>query len=536
MKKYLLILFILILPTFSLLLRPGYFPMQDNMQVFRVYQMRRCLDNFQLPCRWVPDMGFGYGYPLFLYYAPGPYYLGAVLSYFTQYHDAVKIIFVGGFLLSGLSMFVFAYEIFQNKYSALASAILYIYLPVRAVQVYVRGSLSEFLSFIFFPLIFLYYYRLIKTGSKASLVLSALSLSGLILTHNLMSYLFLPLTLIWITVQLFVQRQFGRLPKVLIAFLLGTGLAAFFVLPVVFERGYVHLETLIGGYFGYQQHFVSLYRLFLSHAWGYGSSAIDPPNQLSLSVGQLQWLLALVSMVFSLISLKKMPRLAVPIVIFSLFELFILFLMHVKSGFIWAALPLLAFLQFPWRLLTISGFITAYIAGWVVNKKIFAVLTIAACMILYGSFFRPKSWFSYQNSDLFTPVEFLRQQTTSIYDYLPVSAVRAPNTASSGRPLFLSGMGLVGKYTIESARQFGALTVVSPLARVELPVYDFPGMQVLVDHQLVSHTHSYFGLIGIELASGHHDIQVNFTDIPDRLAGDIISVLSLFAVSLFILI
>jgi hypothetical protein len=46
--------------------------------------------------------------------------------------------------------------------------------------------------------------------------------------------------------------------------LLGIGLAAFFTLPVLFERQYVHIESMVGGYFDYRQHFVDIKQLFFS--------------------------------------------------------------------------------------------------------------------------------------------------------------------------------------------------------------------------------------------------------------------------------
>lgn len=51
--------------AFRTLLKPGYFSMHDDMQAFRILQLDKCVADGQWPCRWVPDGGFGYGYPLF---------------------------------------------------------------------------------------------------------------------------------------------------------------------------------------------------------------------------------------------------------------------------------------------------------------------------------------------------------------------------------------------------------------------------------------------------------------------------------------
>ena len=93
-KKSLLLIVSLMLtiPSFWKLVRPGYWPMQDDMQAFRLLEMSKCVGDFQIPCRWIPDGGFGYGYPQYNYYAPGVYYLGQVIHLLGfQFIDVVKI-------------------------------------------------------------------------------------------------------------------------------------------------------------------------------------------------------------------------------------------------------------------------------------------------------------------------------------------------------------------------------------------------------------------------------------------------------------
>jgi len=67
-KLVFLLFLVLIIPSFSKLIRPGYFPMHDDLQAIRLLQMDKCIKDGQIPCRWVPDMGYGYGYPQFNYY------------------------------------------------------------------------------------------------------------------------------------------------------------------------------------------------------------------------------------------------------------------------------------------------------------------------------------------------------------------------------------------------------------------------------------------------------------------------------------
>lgn len=142
MKKDFLVIFLILLfivPTFFRLIRPGFFPMQDDLQAFRIQQMDKCFDDMQIPCRWVPDAGYQYGYPQFIYYPPSVYYLGAILHRAgLQYIDAVKILFVLGYIASALAMFVLIRS-FLGRWPGVAAALIYSYVPYKAVEVYVRG-------------------------------------------------------------------------------------------------------------------------------------------------------------------------------------------------------------------------------------------------------------------------------------------------------------------------------------------------------------------------------------------------------------
>ena len=105
--------------------------MQDDLQAFRVQQMVQCLKDFQIPCRWIPDMGYQYGYPQFNFYPPSVFYAGALLNLVGfQIIDTVKILFILGFVLSALTMFIFLKAMFSD-WPAFVGSLLYIYFPYK---------------------------------------------------------------------------------------------------------------------------------------------------------------------------------------------------------------------------------------------------------------------------------------------------------------------------------------------------------------------------------------------------------------------
>lgn len=552
MNKKIVLIFVLILltiPTFYQLIRPGYFFMQDDLQAFRVLEMYKCFQDFQLPCRWVPDAGFGYGYPQFLYYPPFVYYLGAIFHLFgLQIIDSVKLLFILGLFFSTFFMFIFLKAFFEREAKeknfeqtilpAGLGTMLYTYVPYKALEVYVRGALSEFWSLVFYPLIFFSIYQLIFKKSLKYVVFLSLSVGGLLMTHNLMTMIFAPVALIWCFSLLIINKEWRVLPKIIFAGVLGIGLAAFYTLPVIFEGRYAHLETLLGGYFDWRQHFVSLDRLFISNHWGYGSSGLNQDNDLTLSTGQIHWVLGAFALFLALILNKKYKKLAILTLIFSLVELLVLFLIHQKSTFLWEGVPILAWLQFPWRFLTDSIFLLSFLGAIAiffvatVNKKyakILAVIIFIGIFILHAQFFRPKNWLVISDQDKFSGMSWQKQLTISIFDYLPIYAKLPPNKEAPKLPEVLEGEVKFLNYQKGSNFQFGAVDV-KKIAVLRLPLFDFPGMEVLVDGKKAHHFNNdcrgqeyCFGLITFPIYSGKHVVQAKLQDTPIRTIGNIIT-------------
>lgn len=547
-KNYIWIgLILLIVPTFISLIRPGLFQMQDDLQVMRLYQMHKCIEDLQIPCRWVPDMGYQYGYPQFLFYSPSVYYLGEILVLLgVGFIDAIKILFILGFVLSALSMFILL-KSFLGNWPAFVGAILYTYVPYKALEVYVRGALSEFWSLVIFPVIFWSSYQVVKQGKLKYFLWFALSVGGLMVTHNLMSLIFLPIAGVWILTWIYLEKAWKNIVTFVAGGLLSLGLAAFFVLPLIFESKFVHLETLLGGYFDWRQHFVNLNQLFISIHYEYGDSILGPLDKLSLSTGQIHWVVALVAIILAAVTFKRFKKIAVVTFVLGIVELLVLFLMHQRSTFLWEIFTPLSWLQFPWRFLAISIFLLSILSGiavYLVDRLdfklrgqnlavIFGIILIVGSILLYGNFFKPYRWFDISDQDKFTGESWEKQLTISIFDYLPIYAKLPPNKKAPQYPEILEGEAEFTQYSKGSNFQTGQV-IVNDEALIRLPLFDFPGMKVKVDGLEVTHWNDNcrgqefcLGLITFKIPEGDHKIDGRLTRTPVRIAGDTISLISL---------
>ena len=145
----------------------------------------------QFPPRYVPDLSFGFGYPLFNFVYPLPFYIGELIHLLGfSLINSVKIVFGLSIPFSMYFMYKFLKE-FLSKDLALAGSVLYVYVPYRAVEIFVRGTIGEIIAFVFIPIIALSFIRL--TGEKLSakwVGITAFSIAALVLSHNIMAYMF----------------------------------------------------------------------------------------------------------------------------------------------------------------------------------------------------------------------------------------------------------------------------------------------------------------------------------------------------------
>ena len=538
MKKFKLPLFVFLVLflaffSFNSLIKPGYFPMHDDMQPIRVLGLDQCLRDGQIPCRWVPDLGYGYGYPLFIYYPPLAYYLMEIFHLVGfSFLDSIKIEFILTFIFSGLAMFLLSRSLWGD-FGGLVAAVFYVYAPYRATDVYSRGAVGEFTALVFLPLIFWAILEFVRQKKTKYLIFLALSYGGLLLTHNITSLIFTPVVVLWGLFLLWYYQAWKLLPKLLGGAILGVGLAGFFILPVVFEKNLVHVESMLSGYFNYLAHFVSLRQLFFSTHWGYGSSVFGPDDDFGFAIGTFHWLFAFLALVFSLRFWKKEKFSFLTLVFLGAVGLTSAFLAHQRSTFIWNKISLLAYLQFPWRFLALVIFAFSTMAGAVVSyfkkySRLVGILLISGVIILNVNYFRPIGWLDITDQDKFSGELWEKQITASIFDYLPVFAKAPPAGKAPAQPEVIIGEAEVFHFEKGTDWQKGEIKVISEQAKIQLPLFYFPKFELRVDGQEIPIDYQNdLGLITFAVAEGEHDFYVKLKRTPIRIMGDFLTLSSL---------
>jgi len=534
-KAMILIVMILLLPTLGPLTKPGFFPTQDFIHVARLFEMDKIVKDGQFPARWVPD--FRYGDPTFNFYAPLPFYVGSLVHNMGfNFIQTIKILFGLSLILSALAMYFLGKEIF-GKLGGLFAATLYTYAPYHSVDIYVRGALSEAWALVFFPLIYLLFWKLSKQTNKKNLVFLSLAWAGLFFTHNIMTVLFTPFALLWGVFLIWQQKSLNVAKYFLLALILGFALGSSFLLPAFFEKGFVQSDRLITGYFDFRAHFVEL-KQFVTPFWGYGGSTWGPEDGMSFQVGIAHLAILSLSVLLAIIFNKTSKPL--PLVSFLTLEfLFSLFMQHNKSTPIWLQFPLLAYTQFPWRFLGISIFILAITGASIVNffkgKLAVAMVVVGLIIILVNiGYFHPESFYYDSIDDHYASPKVLNQDDKLPKDYLPIW-VKKIEEEKFTQPQVRSGIAQVENFQVKSAAASFDIKVQEN-ADIEIPITFFPGWEVFVDGKLVNlEDTSNLGLIKVIIPQGEHRVELKLSNTLIRNLGNALSMMALLIVMVILM-
>lgn len=531
-----IVLLFLVFLTVKPMFIKGYFPMHDDTQPARVFAMASELKKGVFPVRIVDYLGYGYGYPLFNFYAPLPYYFGA-LFYLAGFDlvSSTKLMFILGVFLSAVFMYLLGRSVAGRTFGLIAS-VFFLLAPYHAVNIYVRGAVGEYYAYAFLPLLALGIYGLLKSDNTKSIFLGALGLAGILLSHNILGFITLVYLLVFffVLIILFVIKKLPahKIQSIVILVLFGFGLSAFFTVPAFFEKSFTRVSSLTSGGSNYTDHFITLSQAWDS-PWGFGGSTRGDLDGLSFKIGKFHLITALASFLYilTLSGFKKIKRRFLFAYLTILF-LFLLsfFMMLSQSAFIYKALPLLAFVQYPWRFLNLSVFFVSLfpLAFSLVrnnySKIIIALLLFLATVLINLKNFNPQFISGFEEKK-YLSAENLRFTISKISDeYLPEALPLPQNFSDIYRPP-PSTENYSFKILKESATgKTFQLEVYKPFDFNPGFAF-FPGWRAHLDGQELS-IRNQEGFISLNLPVGSHILELSFKNSRVRTVSNAISILS----------
>lgn len=516
------------LPIILPYLHSGYFPTHDGeWAVIRLGDMFRTLRDFQIPPRYSGNLNFGYGYPLFNFTYPFPYYLGIFVHFLgAGFVNSIKILFAGSVFLSAFFMFLASKALWKNTWAGIISAIFYIYFPYRMVDLFVRGSIGESLSFALFPLLFYLLLRLINKASVFSVLGISICIGILVMTHNIMTVLFLPLYIIFSLIQIFLKNK-RILKSFIISIVLGFGLSAFFWMPALFEKNNILLsQTPIANR---NLYFVDFDQLLFS-SWGYGVPTGE--NSFTYQLGVAHFAIFMITLAYLFLMFIKSKDLirkfdiksALVLAIISALYIFLLFK---SSRFLWENLPLLSEINYPWINLGVLGFIISLLTGFLSIQnhiKYFTVFVAVFAIFFVSPYARPEYYIN-KGDDYYLTND---ATTTSSNELMPLWVKQKPVERFVEKVEIIDGIGLVNNLVYNSKKIVFHVDAKDNI-KVRINTIYYPGWQIYVDNINTSISYSNeHGVMDISVPLGSHIIEAKFEETPLRLTSDIISLSSVF--------
>lgn len=507
MKYFFTVLAALVIASLPLF-QPGFLPTHDGeYHITRFFEFEKMLKAGFLFPRWAPGLNSSYGVPLFNFFYPLPNYIGGLFHVLGwSLADSFKFSLATAYIGAGIFCFLWLKKLFNVK-TATVGTIIFAYIPYWFVDIYVRGSIGEVFA-IFFLMMF---FACVENNRR---LLGSFVVAGIIVSHNILSILFFPLLVVYVLLR---KRQY------ILTIVLGIGLTTYFWLPALLEREFVVGLNAVNIF----DYFPNLYQLLVP-SWGTGFSGSGLiGNEMSPQIGIIPILIIFLSL-FGIVRSKGNSNRQLAI-FFLIVILFSFFLMLSVSYPIWKAVPVLSYLQYPWRLLSIFLPAVAFLAAFVtskINKNWIKILFIFFAIALSYQYARPAMYLPRSDQYYLTRREFT-DGTSSLGNSFSTRWSAWKESRAKSRVEVTMGSVKLSEVVLRSAAYYFKTSSDSPAAIAIHTLY-YPGWIVKIDDHNAAISYQNNGIINFALPSGAHSVSVFFTETPVRLLADFISVLSLF--------
>ncbi len=467
--------------------------------------------------RWAALAHFGYGEPRFIFYPPASWALGAALSAIFPWTLVASIYIWIVLVGAGASMFLLARRWFDRR-DATFAAVLYAVNPYHLTIVYWRSAFAELLASSLLPLLLLLLLRADENRRRTA-VLLALLLGGAWLINAPAAVMIHYSLALLIAVMVWQRRSPGMLLTGAVAVPLGAALAAFYLLPAVYEQRWVEIAQAVSAGSRPADNFLFVHTADPEH---------DAFNRVISWIAVAEIVITMAA-AWAARSWRRRNReswywLVVWAGVCAVLMLSI-------SNPLWDVLPKLRFMQFPWRWLLCLGvpftlLITLGVRRW--TSRVPLYLGMLCVLALVWQHFQPPWWDNAAD---------LREMQDNIAtgvgyegtdEYTPLGA--DPSSVDRGaRRVTVEGPAHAAIRILEwKAKRKDFMAEVSAPDNLLLHLFNYPAWRVEVNgRQVQAGTREGTGQMLVPVEAGANRVQITFGRTWDRTAGAWISGLAL---------
>ncbi len=543
---YLIVVFIIAVSTLIPIFSHSYFTMHDDQHVARLYLLDQAINQGTLYPRWVDQLGFGYGYPLFNFYPPLIYYVAELFrSVGFGYILSIKLMLVVGSIVGSLGVYLFTKKIYGSL-SGLVASMLFTFLSYRAITIYVRGAFAEYWALSLVPWMLLALFNLYRSPTHKNTLLAGCSFALIVLAHPFIAIPSSFLVVMFVSLLYMLTKKEHRsifLRATLLSGVIALALSAIFWLPSMIERKYTLVDTiLLRELASYAIHFVYPQQLWFS-PWGFGGSVQGLGDGISFQINKpyLAILLGTVAGWFWYISKVKDRSITkiTSITIFTASMMGIsLFLMLPYSAFIWERIAYLQYLQFPWRFMAFFGLFAAIFSGSVIfligvipglseniRWRIQFFITGMIFLLIFGvqtKYFKPQQYINSTDVERTSYHEIAWRISKSSFEFVP-KGVRTKKTIYNTTTLDIEEKEvaerthtiIAGTATVDVAsKRFDYKRFTSDASTpyfLQMHTFNFPGWKAYIDgvETTIDDTND-FKLIRVNVPKGKHIVEIRY--------------------------
>ena len=488
-------------------------------------------DGSPLWVRFSSGLVYGYGAPLFNYFSPLSYYPAVGLQGLGLSHLQSWLLMMAAYILAAAAgMFLLGRLWTGSLLGGFGAALAYIYAPFLLFDAVARGASAELAALAALPFAVYGFTRLAFYGRRRDFGLAVLAFAFFIPLHTLIT---LHGTALLVIYCLFLcgsaGDKTGVFLRLALAGVLGLCLTAFYWLPALLESDAIKLGLIADelAHIDVHRHLRPLDALLaLPHTAD--PSQQNQPIPISLGWGQL-----ILGGSALLLSWRSGHRCRALLVMLALLVLVLVFMNTPASAGLWDSLPLIAYTQFPWRLLGLASLLLALMTGiglWLLWQsraagwQRWAVVGIACLTLLLYAI--PWTYTAYHAdfavNDIRDVQEFERQSgqlaLSSYSEYLPITtdaayldALRLSESFELGgtTPRLRSSAAL-SILAQEWSGTAADLRLVSAQAQViELDWLYVPGWVAEMDGQALAVFPSVpAGLVALEVPAGEFSLRI----------------------------
>ncbi|MFH0864223.1 MAG: hypothetical protein V1858_03990 [Candidatus Gottesmanbacteria bacterium] len=536
MKRKTLVIILIIffgLIGIKALFHPGFYTNHDGEhQVIRLYHFDQSLKDGQVSPRWAGTADNGYGYPLFIFSYQSPWFIGVpLLKLGLSLTDAVKGVFVIGFIISGITMLLWLSQMLGTL-PGLVGAFLYLWAPFRFSNIFVRASLGEATAYLFIPLVFWGIWRSIH--HKKSMILISIGLAGIILSHMMVLIVFSLPIIIWSLIQVWESKQKITVARrIFIGGLFGTGLSAYYFLPAILEMNYTVASQTLQSHF--LDHFVTLEQLVYSK-WGYGFDFPGSVNDaMSFQVGIGQWLAVGLLCIFIIIDWWRRKKIDI-VASFSVgIFLFSILMMIPISKPIWEFMVKYAYFDFPWRYLGLAVFSGSLAAAILISKlgKLGWIFTFVFFIIAFYTNRNHLNVNQYiYNNDSYYSANL---QTTNMYDEYRPKTINSEYLKQKRNRFEYDKKEIIVNQLISKSNYLKVEGQANQQTKSIINISYYPGWNIWLNKVKQPKSVNGDGVMEVILPKGKFDLQVIFQNTLLRTISNIISLISVSLIVIWLI-